>query len=299
MDHDLIKELTLIGLTSREAHIYLALLQKKEFAASEIASIIPVGRTKIYEVIPRLITMGFCNEIQKDGKKIYRAVEPKIALHNRLTTYEQELKGITLEKEKLIEETFRKKEEIIEFKKKTADILKKKLDNIYSSNLEKSDNLDYIEVLKDKNQIRQRWIELQQNTRFEMLGFNKLPYSITYDENMKHQQKMMKKKKIHSKGIYEYGDLLSEASLTDFFDVVEYFESIGEECRIVDKLPMKLMIMDEKVTMLSLIDPVSMKSSTTTLIVAHPSYALAQKLVFDNYWNKGEPLTEFKKKFKK
>ncbi len=70
------------GLTKREAQVYLALLQKKEFVASEISSIVPVGRTKIYEIIPTLLSKGLCSESLKNGKKVFRAVEPKIALQN-------------------------------------------------------------------------------------------------------------------------------------------------------------------------------------------------------------------------
>src|SRR5512146_2241022 len=90
------------GLTKREAHLYIALLQKKEFAASELASIIPVGRTKVYEIIPNLIAKGLCSEIQKDGKKIYRAVEPKAALKSLLSFFQQQIEAEIAKKEEEI-----------------------------------------------------------------------------------------------------------------------------------------------------------------------------------------------------
>ena len=282
---NLLNKLQESGLTKREAHIYLALLQKKEFAASELASIIPVGRTKVYEIIPALIAKGLCTEIQKDGKKIYCAVEPKSALQSLLSFFRQ----------KVEEEIAQREEEILK-KQKMFNNLQNDLDGIYTSNLEKSDSLDYIEVLKDKNQIRKRWIEIQKNTKTEMLGFNKPPYSMPYSENMKHQQKLMKKKTIISKGIYEFGDLFSGTMPSEFFPVFEYYESLGEECRVIEKLPMKLMIMDEKITMLALNDPVSMQPSITTMIIRHPSFALAQKEVFESYWLKAVPFKQFKKK---
>lgn len=281
----LLNKLQESGLTKREAHIYLALLQKKEFAASELASIIPVGRTKVYEIIPNLIAKGLCTEVQKDGKKIYCAVEPKSALKSLLTFFRQK-----------VEEEIAKKEEEIIKKQDMFNNLENDLDEIYTSNLQKSASLDYIEVLKDKNQIRKRWIELQKNTRNEMLGFNKPPYSMPYSENMKHQEKLMKKKEIISRGIYEYRDLFAGVVPSDFFPVFEYYESLGEECRVIEKLPMKLMIMDEKITMLALNDPVSMQPSITTMIIKHPSFALAQKEVFESYWLKAVPFNQFRNK---
>jgi HTH-type transcriptional regulator, sugar sensing transcriptional regulator len=280
----LLNKLQESGLTKREAHIYLALLQKKEFAASELASIIPVGRTKVYEIIPNLIAKGLCTEIQKDGKKIYCAVEPKVALQSLLTFFKQK-----------VEDEIAKKEEEITKKQDMFNRLENDLDEIYTINLNNSASLDYIEVLKDRNQIRKRWIELQKSTKKEMLGFNKPPYSMPYNENMKHQGKMMKRKSIISQGIYEYGELFSGTISTDFLPVFEYYQSLGEECRIIKKLPMKLMIMDEKITMLALNDPVSMQPSITTMIIKHPSFALAQKEVFESYWQKAVPLDIFKK----
>lgn len=281
----LLNKLQESGLTKREAHLYIALLQKKEFAASELASISPVGRTKVYEIIPGLIAKGLCTEIQKDGKKMYCAVEPKSALKSLLSFFRQK-----------VEEEIAKKEEEITKKQDMFNELENDLGKIYTSNFQKSDSIDYIEVLKDKNQIRKRWIEIQKSTKKEMLGFNKPPYSMPYSENIKHQEKLMKKKKILSKGIYEYRDLFTGNIPTDFFPVFEYYESLGEECRVIEKLPMKLMIMDEKITMLALNDPVSMQPSITTMIIRHPSFAMAQKEVFESYWLKAVPFKHFKKK---
>lgn len=287
MKDKLLLKLQESGLTKREAHIYLALLQKKEFSASEIASIIPVGRTKIYEIIPNLITKGLCIELQKDGKKIYSAVEPKIALESLLSFFKQK-----------VQEDISEKEEEIVKKQNMFKALENDLDKIYTNNSQKSDNMDYIEVLKDKNQIKRRWIELQKNTKHEMLGFNKPPYSMAYGENLKHQKILMKGKKILNKGIYEFSQLYSGEKGTEFLKIFESYQKLGEECRVVDKLPMKLMIMDEKVAMLALNDPISMAPTITTVIIDHPSFALAQKEVFESYWKKALPLDVFRKKIK-
>jgi len=56
---------------------------------------------------------------------------------------------------------------------------------------------------------------------------------------------------------------------------------------------MKMMIIDEKITMLALIDPISTKSSITTMIVTHPNFAMAQKQVFQSYWDQAIALETF------
>ncbi len=281
---DLLNKLQTAGLTKREAHIYLALLQKKEFAASEISSMVPVGRTKVYEAMPSLISKGFCKEIYKDGKKIYCAVEPKVAIKSLMSFYRQKIKEEIALKE---EEMFKKGEMFEE--------LEKKLVQIYFENNEKFEQLDYIEILKDKNQIGKRWIELQQSIQFEILGFNKPPYSLDYSENIKPQEAMMKRKKIISRGIYEQQDILLGAVPTDFYPVIDFYSKLGEECRVVDKLPMKMMIIDEKIVMLALNDLVSTKPSITTLLIKHPDFAKALKEVFEIQWSKSIPFEEIRK----
>jgi len=71
--------------------------------------------------------------------------------------------------------------------------------------------------------------------------------------------------------------------------------SAGEDLRLIEKLPIKLAVIDEKIAMLVLNDHVSMKSSITTMIVNHPSFALAQKEVFESFWKKSISLEEFKR----
>jgi len=284
METELIDKLKISGLTKREAHIYLALLQKKEFAASEIASLIPVDRTKIYEIIPRLVSLGFCSEIQKNGKKTYRAVEPKIAFKNLLANYQQEL-----------EDVFRKKEQLLVDKINVINELKNKLDNIYSNNVKKSDVIDYIEMITDLGQIRERWADIQKNAKKELLVFSKLPYTqITLANNIETESKIIKRNKIICKGIYEYKGLTDE-EINKLLTGIQAYQKIGEEVRIIKELPMKLVICDEKITMLALENRISLKSSITTLIVDHPSLAISLKSVFESYWRNAISIEDFKK----
>ncbi len=169
---------------------------------------------------------------------------------------------------------------------------------LYSANEESSDSLDYVEVLTDLGQIRSRWIELQKNTKHEILGFNKPPFAVSLEQNVSHQ-KSTAKRKIREKGIYEFSETPSKETVKHFISVVQMYLNIGEEVRINESLPMKLMIIDEKITMLALNDPVSLEPSFTTILIEHPNYAKSQKIIFDTYWNNSLTLEEFEIKMKK
>jgi HTH-type transcriptional regulator, sugar sensing transcriptional regulator len=272
--NDLIDKLQKLGLSKRESEVYIALLQRKEFSAPEIGKITSVSRNKSYEILQSLVKKQLCTERFKNGTKVFSSIKPDIALQNIISIYEEELNE----------------------KKEFSAQFREELMQLHSANEENSDPLDYVEVLSDLGQIRNRWIELQENAKFEILGFNKPPFAVSLEQNVTYQEKTVEKK-IKERGIYEYSEVNSESSLKHFTSVVEMYLNIGEEARVINSLPMKMIIIDEKITMLALNDPVSMKPSITTIIINHPNYAKAQKIIFESYWSNSLTLAEFKKQY--
>ncbi len=289
---DLLSELQQIGLTKREAEVYMALLKRKEFTAPELAKITTVTRTKIYEILQALVHKGICNENYKNGNKVFRAVKPKIALQNIIANYEQ-----TVEQKKKTFEIQQKVE--IEQKKKAAKSLEKAMIALHKTNQDCDDPLDYIEVLTDKGQIRERWLGIQKDAKKEILVFTKPPYTIpTIRDNVVEEDSLINEKQIRVRSIYEYKGLNSQET-NDLIETIELYEKVGEKAKIIKELPMKLMMSDETVTMFALNDRVSLKPSITTMIVDHPSFAKALKTVFESYWTKAIPIKEFKKNMNK
>lgn len=273
--NNLIENLQKLGLTKRESEIYLVLLKRKEFTAPEIGKITSVSRSKSYEILQSLIKKKLCTEKYLNGIKVFIGIKPEIALQNIISIYEEEL-----EEKKRLKETF--KEELIQ---------------LYNSNEHIPASLDYIEILTDLRQIKDRWIKLQENAKAEILGFNKPPYAVSPEQNVNNQKKAAKRK-VGEKGIYEFSAVSDKLSIKEFISVLEMYSNIGERVRIIRALPMKMMIIDERITMLALKDPISLKPSITTIIIDHPDYAKTQKKVFENYWKVSMSLTEFKNKVK-
>ena len=269
---DLVDKLQNIGISRREAEVYIALLQKKEFTAPELAKLTTITRTKIYEILQNLVRKGVCNENYRDGQKVFRGIKPQIAIQNIVSNYSLE----------------------IEQKKQAAISLETELASLHKNNLNNNDPLDYIEVITDLGQIRNKWNELQSNSKFEMLVFSKSPYSAGLEENIKDETAVINKG-IKCKGIYEYADIESDGDMDQFLSMLSSYISAGEEIRLIESLPIKLAIIDEKIAMLALNDPVSLKPSITTMVVNHPNFALAQKEVFESYWNKSISIEDFKK----
>lgn len=268
---ELIEQLQYLGIPRREAEVYIALLQKKEFTAPEIAEITSVSRTKSYEILQNLVKKNLCNQSYLNGVKVFSSVDPKIVIENIKSDYEK--------------------------KKNIANDLKRNLSQLYKV-IENIGTLDYIEVLNDPRQIRERWLSIQGNTKKELLIFTKPPYTSPLEANLKAEAKVLKKK-IIDKSLYEYNGINSSSEINNFIKKIESYQKIGEESRIVKSLPMKLAISDETITMLALTDRVSMKPSITTMIIDHPNFAIAQKKVFESYWVNAITINEFKNNLNK
>lgn len=308
---DIIKKLQQIGFSKREAEVYAAILQKREFTAPELAKITTVTRTKIYEILQNLIHKGMCNENNKNGQKLYRAIKPNIVFQKVISNIEMEIekqkkaafdrekiatieieKKITAEK-KRISDIEQKKVAAVEQKKELALSLEKELSQLYNNNILKNDSLDYIEVLTDLREIKERWIDVLANTKEELVMFTKPPYSISFEENLGYESELIKTKKVIFKSIYEYKHINTYDEKKNFISILSKYENIGEEIRLIPELPMKLAISDCTTTILSLNDRVSLKESVTTIIVNHPSFATFARNSFLSYWMKGKSLEEY------
>ncbi len=264
---DLIDKLQLLDIPRREAEVYLALLQKNEFTAPEIAKITSVSRTKTYEILQNLVKKGLAGQSYKNGIKIFSSISPEIVMKSISNEYDK--------------------------KKSVADQLQEELMELKAAQAETTDPLDYIEILTEQEQIKERWLSIQKNTKKELLLFSKSPYSFSLEENLDYEKALLERN-VDFKCIYEYCDIKTEADKNLFIATLEKYEDIGEEIRIVDNLTMKLCVCDSTITMLALNDRVSLKPSITSMYVNHPSYAVSLRMVFFTFWANGLTLGEFK-----
>src|SRR4029077_2231919 len=98
------------------------------------------------------------------------------------------------------------------------------------------DPLEYIEVLRDRAAINERFDELQAGIEREILVFTKPPYATPAQENTEGLEVVTSKRIVRS--VYE----LSALDDPDFAAGVQRFITAGEEARFVPELPLKLVI---------------------------------------------------------
>lgn len=257
-----IKDLVQIGLSELEAKIYLNLMKKRNFTATEIATAAGINRTQTYDILAKLVKRGMCVEIFGNVKK-YEAIPPNLVM------------------EKISRE--------LDIQKTITDKLAKSLEVVFRSNNNIDNPLDFIKVLRTDTSIREHIFNLIDGARESVMVFNKPPYAMNPDSNEPEARSL--KKGVRHSSIYE----IEYDNMADFSHRIKHFQSQGEEVRLIDKLPMKLVIFDRRTVVLTLQNVGKIGTMFTVMSVEHADFAQAMQDIFSLYWQNAMTLEDFRK----
>ena len=141
-----LERLQRLGLTSYEARAYLALLRRDSSTAAETARLAGLPRQRVYDVLSSLVEKGLAST--KPGKAVkYSATPPEHALESLMTQHRQQL---------------------AELERDTSSMLDT-LQPAYLAGQEHTDPLEYIEVLRDRRAINERFAELVARGEAELI----------------------------------------------------------------------------------------------------------------------------------
>ncbi len=263
-----VSQLTRLGLTSYEAKAYLALIRRDSYTAAQVARQAGLPRQRIYDVLGSLVQKGLA--IARPGSVVkYAATAPELALERLIASHRQGLEEMERDALQMIAE----------------------LTPSYEAGQVHTDPLEYIEVLRDRRAINERFAELQAGVKEEILVFTKPPYATPPQDNVEGLQVVTRTHAARS--VYEF-------SLFDDPEAVEgvrRFIAAGEEARFCPELPLKLVIIDETIVMFGMQDPVAGSAELTIVVVEHPDLAKVVKTSFDTTWAAGLTFEEAFERF--
>jgi sugar-specific transcriptional regulator TrmB len=257
MNNDFVAQLTRLGLTSYEAKAYLTLIRRDSFTAAQVARQSGLPRQRIYDVLGSLVQKGLA--VARPGNVVkYAATPPDIAVNQLLDTHREDLQRIETDAKQMVAG----------------------LEPAFEEGQAETDPLEYIEVLRDRRAINERFAELQNAVKREILVFTKPPYATPPQEN------------VEGLAVIESHDARSLYEFSIFDDPkvargVERFVEAGEQARFVPTLPLKLVIIDETIVMFGMEDPVAGSAELTIVVVEHQSLAKVLKTAFYAIWETG------------
>lgn len=259
MDQSAAEALAELGLTGYEANAYVALTRRDRATGAEVARLASLPRQRIYDVLDGLVRRGLAS-VEPGRPARYRALAPGDAVGALLS-----------ERRELLAELERRAAETVAL-----------LTPAYRDGRTESDPLDYIEVLRESGAIGKRFADLQASAEREILVFTKSPYAVEPGEN--EAGRALLDRGVVARSVYEQS-VYEDAAVVD---AVRSFVASGEQARVVDELPLKLVIIDERVALFTMEDPVAGPADLTIMVVEHPPLARLLRLAFEHEWERGE-----------
>jgi sugar-specific transcriptional regulator TrmB len=256
-DPDVVERLVRLGLTQYEARAYAALVRRDGSTPAEVARVAGVPRPRIYDVMDSLVAKGLV--VLRPGRAArFAAVPPTEAVGLLVDAHRARLEALEAE----------------------AGAVAATLTPAYVEGSAHGDPLDYIEVIRSPDAIAKRFTELLDSVEREVLSFTKSPFAVRIDENGAGLD-VARTRRVRA--VYELAVLEDPTAAS----AIQRFVDAGEQARFVADLPMKLQIIDERLVMLAMADPVAGEGGLTTMVIENAQLAGCLKLAFEQVWASG------------
>lgn len=225
-----------------------------------MARLAELPRQRVYDVLGRLVARGLA--AATPGRPVrYSATAPDVAIAALLEEQRGRLAGLERE----------------------AAAALTRLMPVYRAGRAANDLLDSIEVLRGPALIAKRFAEFEASVEYEILVFTKSPYALEPHQNVAGLELL--RRKIEARSSYERSIHDDPAQAA----VVGEFIAAGEQARVVDELPLKLVLIDERIALFTLEDPVAAEPELTIVIVEHAAWARLLKIAFEAVWAQATP----------
>jgi HTH-type transcriptional regulator, sugar sensing transcriptional regulator len=260
-----------LGLTEREAKVYIKLLTRKGFTTLELQDSVDIPRTKMYEVLQKMVARGIINQWGTGREKRYGAVEPRIAFNRVLNEYKDEYQTE------------------IEKKGGAVESLLNTFTSIYEKNKDFASPLDFVEVFRDKSQIQKMYVKAIKETKYDFLTFNKGPYVCDNSKRLteqKSEEAKLIKRGVVCRNIYEKKEL---SGITWLKKYVRHQVKLGQQARYIESLPIKMVVCDERTVIFPLLQSFGDTNSITMVFIEHHELAKTCKMLFNWMWEKSIP----------
>jgi sugar-specific transcriptional regulator TrmB len=262
-DEGIVLQLVELGLTLAQSRAYLALLAHSPEKAANVALRAGVSRTKIYEVLHALESIGFVAS-ESDRRAIYQAVDPAIAIPQWIQTRERKRR---LERE----HEGRLGERLVEaLPRPDATTDAEDAGEPFEPIIGQTNSSAVLPRLTRRAHSR---LDLMQMPPFVQ---PRKEWNVAEAEAL-------------ARGV-RVRILNDPAALREELRVREAL-SLGAEMRVEAAHPLKIIIRDGEEAAIALRHAPRRKSDITTLIVRQPDLVKALTEVFDRQWQAATPVT--------
>ncbi|WP_433159532.1 hypothetical protein [Kribbella sp. CA-247076] len=246
----------MLGLDDSEELAYRALVEVPSYDAAGLAGRLGCHPVEAARALVALETLGLAAR-SSSGTDRYVASPPSVALAALAVQREEELRRAQREIESLAE--------------------------VYRGTDTDRSVSDVVDVVRGAKAVGQRFAQLQMSAREEVLGFVKSEIAVVPPEENTEEDAAV------DRGV-RYRVLIERSAFDrpGFFAAASDSLQAGEEVRVVQELPMRLLIVDRRIALVPLL---SGSGGSIGALIVHSSGMLDALLaLFDRVWRDGLPL---------
>ena len=254
-----IELLRALGLSTYEADVYNALLRVEQAKVQDLAQVTAVPRPQIYVALGSLLDKGLCREI-KGKVTFYAAVAPGTAFRG----------------------TLKQEEELLKAKAEGIRALDEEHHRLSPESIPQS----FVQVLRGR-QVKNEIDGLVASAKEELL----ITLKYAQEQSPKSLAGAVKaetallERGVRVRCIYERQSL----ARPEVRSALELLAGRGEEVRVIESVPMDMMVFDRRSALFSLN---ALLGGVTVFTFTHPSLVETMRLSFDRLWEQGEDLKE-------
>ncbi len=263
-----IRDIVELGISEREAKLYVVMLEYDEVNANDLHRLTGVQRSKMYSILSRMVVHGLCAERIEGRNRFFTALSPKTV------------------KETLVREW----DAAHSSKLEKADILFETLAEQFHST-SSSPSLNSVELIRNAANIHNRYIQLVNESQSEILGYIRPPIAATTKHS--HDLQLSVQKKALARGVVQKGIF----SLKHMSGVNHKWETLGknDRMRVSESLPMKMFLFDRRISYIGM--PTSAENANSSfymLYIDDPGFCEILVSSFDHLWERSLPIENFR-----
>lgn len=251
-----------LGLNGYEARVLLALLEVGSASAPDLARLAGIHRTSVYPVLQELSARGLAQPLP-GPKPVWASPGRDEVLERLKAPQEEHLRALASRIDQ------------------TRELLTEVAPPV-------SGPLPYLHFIRGAAQTKATYNRFLKEATTEVLVCNRPPYSWTPGQTNRAVLAMLARK-VAVRALYDAAGLQSPEAAA-FRREHEGYMAAGVEARVVDRLPIKLVVVDRRIAMVAMADSNAPDAGYPDVLhIDNPSYAEAHAAIFEHYWSIGWP----------
>ena len=263
----LVSEFEDLGLSVYEARVMVALLKLGSATTAQLENIANLPRTSIYKVLQSLSVKRLAERLPVDGAAMW-APAPRDEVLDRLYDAEQDVHT----------------EQLRQLRARTEHARK-----LLAQALPEATPVPppFVHLLHGAAQGKRIYEQLVSEARHELIMFTRPPYTWNFPDPNRAVLDMLLRG-VRARVLYQYEEW-HDPEARAFRTEMEIYHRAGVDARLAERLPIKLMVVDRRTT---LVNMAMMEDGgyPTTLHIEHEGYAEIQADAFEQRWAISTPV---------